>query len=283
MRPLLLALALLFAVPAPAQSNPEWTTPLAPFQIADNLYYVGSRDLASFLITTPAGDILMNGSLESSPPLIRHSIEQLGFRLTDVKILLNGQAHYDHVAGNAGLLRATHARQMVMDADVPMVEHGGSHDLADDRYPPSHVDRVLHDGDTVTLGGVTLIAHKTAGHTRGCTTWTFVTTQHGVPRHVVIVGGLSPLDYNLVARPGHPLQWPTINRDFEHTFAVMPKLPCDIFLGAHGVYFDMLAKLARRSSAQDESVWVDLAGYQALLASAEKAYRAQLAKQTAAR
>lgn len=278
MRKLLLAL-LLLSRPALAAVDPAWTTPIAPFQIADNLFYVGSRDLASFLITTPEGDILLNGNLASSPPLIRRSIEQLGFHMSDIKILLNGQAHYDHVAGNAEILRETHAQQMVMAEDAPMVEHGGSNDLPEDHYEPSHVDRRLRDGDNVTLGGVTLTAHKTAGHTRGCTTWTFRTTQHGVARNVVIVGGLSPLDYTLVARPGHPLQWPSINQDFAHTFALLPKLPCDIFLGAHGAYFGMLAKLERRQSPQDESVWVDPAGYQALITAAAKDFQAKLRTQ----
>ena len=283
MRKLLLACFALLAAPAAFGANPEWTAPIAPFQIADNVYYVGSRELASFLIVTPKGDILINGSLASSPALIRRSIEQLGFHLGDVKILLNSQAHGDHVAGNAELLRETHARQIVMDGDVAPMEHGGSGDFADDHYEPTHVDRVLHDGDTVSLGGVTLVARKTAGHTRGCTTWTMRTTQHGVARNVVIVGGLNPLDYQLVAKPGRPLQWPTINADYEHTFAVMKGVPCDIFLGAHGSYFGMLSKLARRTSPGDESVWVDPGGYQALLASAERDYRAQVAKQQAAR
>jgi metallo-beta-lactamase class B len=274
-------LLVLFTLPLAAQQDPAWTTPIAPFQIADNLFYVGSKDLASFLITTPRGDILINTGTEANVPLIRHSIEQLGFRITDVKILLNGQAHSDHVGGNAEMLRETHAQQMVMDGDVPAVEHGGRGDFADDHYTPSHVDRVLHDGDTVTLGPVTLVAHKTAGHTRGCTTWTLRTTQHGVPRDVVIVGGLSPLDYQLIAKPGKPAQWPGIRTDFEHTYAVLRQLHCDIFLGAHGSYFNMLDKLATRQSPADESVWIDPKGYAAFVSQSETALQADLAKQAA--
>jgi metallo-beta-lactamase class B len=271
--------AFLFVLPSSAQSNPDWTTPIAPFQIADNLYYVGSRDLASFLITTPKGDILINGSLVSSPPLIRHSVEQLGLRFTDIRILLNGQAHYDHVAGNAEILRETHAKQMVMEGDAAEVEKGGAGDFPEDHYPPSRVDRVLHDGDTVTLGNVTLTAHKTAGHTRGCTTWTFRTTQHGTPRNVVILGGLSSLNYQLVAKPGRPPQWPGIASDLEHTFATLRALPCDIFLGAHGSYFDMLAKLNRRSSPADESVWIDPQGYRRAIDEADQEFRTKLQQQ----
>src|SRR5579863_8263757 len=140
---------LLFALLTRAQSygpgHPEWTTPIAPFRIADKLYYVGSKDLASYLIVTPAGDILINSSLTTSPPLIEKSIAQLGVKISDIKILLISHAHFDHDAGSAEILRLTHAKYMVMDGDVPVVESGGAKDFAypGDRYPAAHVDRVL--------------------------------------------------------------------------------------------------------------------------------------------
>src|SRR5579875_2810122 len=197
-----------------AEADPAWTTPLTPFQIADNLFYVGSRDLAAYLVVTPAGNILINANLASSPPQIRASVEKLGFRWADTKILLNGQAHFDHMAGAAEVVRETHARNMVMDGDVSVAESGGKTDFLAASgslatYPPVHVDRVLHDGDTVTLGNVTLTAHKTAGHTRGCTTWTMRSHVPGTPagklQAVVIVGGVSFWsEYHFVATPGHP-------------------------------------------------------------------------------
>src|SRR5271168_4893235 len=158
-----------------AQTNPDWIAPIAPFHIAGNLYYVGSKDLASYLIVTPKGDLLINSSLPESVPLIRHSVEQLGFRFTDIKILLISHAHGDHDAGSAGVIRETHAKYMVMDGDVEVVESGGATDFAyakTSTYPADKVDRVLHDGDQVKIGGAVLTAHKTPGHTRGCTTWT---------------------------------------------------------------------------------------------------------------
>src|SRR6202161_4785540 len=157
-----------------AQANPSWTAPIVPFRIADNLYYVGSQDLASYLVVTPKGDILINSSLESSPPLIKKSVEQLGFHFSDIKILLISHSHADHDAGSAEVKRLTGAKYMVMDGDVPVVESGGAKDFyyTKDLYPAVKVDRVLHDGDEVRLGGVVLVAHKTAGHTRGCTTST---------------------------------------------------------------------------------------------------------------
>jgi metallo-beta-lactamase class B len=286
MRKVLLSLTVLLATHALAQGNPAWTTPLAPFQIADNLYYVGSQDLASYLVVTPQGEILINSDLASSPPLIRKSVEQLGFKWSEIKILLISHAHYDHAAGSAEVLRETGAKYMVMDGDVPSIESGGTKDfgLPNDTYPVAHVDRVLHDGDEVRLGGVVLVAHKTPGHTRGCTTWTMKTTQHGQPRNVVIVGSWNVLDnFRLVDAPGRPASYPGIAADFEHTFAVLKALPCDIFLGAHGEYSDMLAKLARAKAGAGESVWVDPEGYRAAVAEREQAFRAVVAKQGAGR
>jgi metallo-beta-lactamase class B len=293
MRRLVLTLAHLLVLPVTrasfAQTNPDWTTPLPPFRIADNLYYVGSRDLASYLITTPRGDILINSNLESSPPQIHHSVEQLGFRWTDIKILLISHAHFDHAAGSAEILRETHAKYMVMDGDVSVVESGGATDFAfgpKQQFPPARVDRILHDGDTVSLGNVTLTAHKTPGHTRGCTTWTFRVHVPGervsLLRDVVIVGSWNVLsDYRLVATKTKPASYPGIAEDFAHTFAVLRALHCDIFLGAHGMYFNMLAKLARMPREGD-AIWVDPTGYQRAVLERQHAFETELHKQQAA-
>jgi metallo-beta-lactamase class B len=284
----LAALLFIVTLPARASFSPDWTTPLAPFQIADHLYYVGSRDLAAYLVTTPAGNILINANLETSPPQIRTSVEKLGFHWADTRILLNGQAHFDHMAGAAQILRETHAKNMVMEADADVVRTGGRADFAFGTdgiltYPPARVDRILHDGDTVTLGGITLTAHLTAGHTRGCTTWTMRTHLPGEPagtqRNVVIVGGVSALSqFRLVSKPGHPASYPGIANDFEQTFASLRKLPCDIFLGAHGVYFNMLGKLAQLPT-KGPSVWIDPEGYNRFIADSQKSFEANLAKQ----
>ena len=196
------AMLLLLLTPLQAATNADWTTPIAPFRIAGNLYYVGSRDLASYLIVTPQGDILINSSLESSVPLIRSSVEQLGFKFQDVKILLISHAHSDHDAGSAAIKQQTGAQYMVMDGDVPVVESGGAQDFQypDGRYPALKVDRVLHDADQVRLGDAVLIAHKTPGHTRGCTTWTMQVKDGQRLLNVVIVGSwnVNP-GYRLVA------------------------------------------------------------------------------------
>jgi len=276
---------LLTAFTLRASVNPDWTTPVTPFKIADNLYYVGSRDLAAYLITTPAGNILINANLESSPPQIRASIEQLGFKYADTKILLNSQAHFDQI------LRETHARNMVMDGDAEVARTGGRSDFLAGTpdilpYAPARVDRVLHDGSTVTLGNIILTAHKTAGHTRGCTTWTFQTHVPGEPatqlRNVVIVGGVSFWSaFHFVDSPGHPASYPGIAQDFAQTFRTLHALPCDIFLGAHGLYFNMLAKIARMDK-EGPQVFIDPQGYKTTIDNAEAIFNKALTLQQAA-
>jgi len=274
-----------------AETNPSWTTPIPPFRIADNLYYVGSQDLASYLIVTPKGNILINANLVTSPPQIRASVEKLGFAWKDTRILLNSQAHDDHMAGAAEVVRETHAKNMVMDGDVSVLETGARTDFLSPSpnvpgYSPVHVDRVLHDGDTVSLGGVTLTAHKTAGHTRGCTTWTMRShlpgESVGTTRNIVIVGGTGFWsEYHFVATPGHPVGYPGIVQDFQHTFVVLRGLPCDVFLGAHGGYFDMLTKL-KHYPQDGPRVFIDPAGYKAYVADAQETFEQALHKQQAA-
>jgi metallo-beta-lactamase class B len=171
---------------------------------------------------------------------------------------------------------------MVMDGDVPVVESGGAKDFAypGDRYPAAKVDRVLHDGDEVKLGGVVLTAHKTAGHTRGCTTWTLRSPVNGTPRDVVIVGSWNVNDgFRLVDRPGKPASYPGIADDYAHTFEVLKGLNCDVFLGAHGSYFHMLEKLAKAQAGAGEAAWIDPDGYKAAVEEREKAFRAELMRQ----
>ena len=269
---------------APAQTNPDWTTPFPPHRVIANVYYVGSKDLASYLITTPEGHILINSNLESSPAQIKKSVEQLGFKLSDVKILLISHAHFDHCAGSSLIKQWTHAKYMVMDGDVSVVEGGGKTDFQygnskdkESHYPPAKVDRVLHDGDEVRLGGVVLVAHKTAGHTKGCTTWTLKVKDNGKMYDVVIVGSPN-------VNPGYKLvnnkTYPQIAQDYQQTFRILNALPCDVFLGAHGGYCDMLAKYPRLKDG-GPNPFIDPAGYKAYVADREQAFEAELKKQQA--
>ena len=283
-----LLLALLFAFvlrPSFAADHSDWTTPIAPFKISGNLYYVGSRDLGAYLVHTPQGNILINANLASSPALIKASVEKLGFKWADTKILLSSQAHYDHVAGAAEVVKETHAKYEVMDGDVKVAEDGGVSDFDPtlDHFTGTHVDHVLHDGEAITLGGTTIVAHKTAGHTRGCTTFTMETKDGGKVHHVVIVGGWAANPgVRFVTMGGKAASYPGIKADFEKTFVTLKALPCDIWVGAHGVYFDMLEKLAREPK-EGYAVWIDPQGYQKAIAEHEAIWRKELARQVAAK
>ncbi len=278
-----LAVTLAFSGTALAQATPDWTEPFPPFHIAGNLYYVGSKGLANYLITTPAGNILINSDLEANVPLIRASIEKLGFKFSDTKILLISHAHWDHDAGSAAIKKLTGAAYMVMDADVPVVESGGKADFhygntPSSLYPPTKVDRVLHDGDQVELGGTVLVAHLTPGHTKGCTTWTMKVVEGGKTYDVVIVG--SP-NVNAGYRLVNNTAYPQIAADYERGFHVLESLPCDFFLGAHGDYFGMLAKYPRMKDGAP-SPFIDPAGYKQFIADKEHAFEVELARQQAA-
>jgi metallo-beta-lactamase class B len=267
-----------------AQQNPDWTASFPPHKVIANVYYVGSKDLASFLITTPEGHILINSNLESSVPMIKQNVERLGFRFSDIKILLISHAHFDHCAGSSLINQLTGAKYMVMEGDVPVVEDGGRSDFqygksASSLFKPAKVDRILHDGDEVRLGDVVLTAHLTAGHTKGCTTWTLQVREDGKVYNVVIVGSPN-------VNPGYKLvdnsNYPQIASDYEHTFQVLKSLPCDVFLGAHGGYYNMIEKFAREGKTSSNP-FVDPAGYKEYVANREMAFRAELAKQQSSR
>lgn len=181
-----------------AAQDPSWSTPFPAFRIAGNLYYVGTRDVASYLVTTPEGHILINSGLERDVPLSWRSVEALGFRFGDVRVLLTSHAHWDHVSASALVKRITGARLIVMNGDAHVVENGGKTDFHYGRvpgmhFPPATVDRVLQDGDSVTLGGTYLVARLTPGHTKWCTTWTFEVREGGRAYNVAIVGSLTSM------------------------------------------------------------------------------------------
>jgi len=278
-----LFLTLIFAGGAFAQASPDWTNPFPPHRIIGNVYYVGSQGLASYLITTPQGHILINSSLENSVPLIRESIEKLGFKFSDIKILLISHAHWDHCAVSAAVKELTGAKYMVMDADVPEIEAGGKGNFQygespASRYQPTKVDRVLHDGDEVKLGDTVLTAHLTPGHTKGTTTWTMKAREADKTYNVVIIGSPNVnAGYKLVNNP----LYPQIASDYEKMFRVLKSLPCDVFLGAHGNYYGLEAKYARMKEGA-ANPFIDPEGYKSYVAEREQTFRAELAKQQAA-
>ncbi len=267
---------LLLAALSPAQDDPEdWHKPFPPFKIAGNIYYVGTADLAAYLVRTPAGNILINTDYEQDVPLIRDSITKLGFKFEDIKIILLSHAHDDHVAGTA-LVKKTGAKLMVMDGDVAAIESGTTDfQPSDQHWTPVKVDRVLHDGDTVQLGGTKLAAHRTAGHTKGCTTWTTQVRDENRTLHVVIDCSLTVIPaYRLVNDP----RYPQIAHDFEATFRVLKGLPCDIFLSAHGNTYRMQEKYARLKTG-NPNPFIDPQGYRAYVTERENAFRQELDRQ----
>ncbi len=272
---LLMALLFCFII-VRGDFTPQWNQPIAPYRIIGNLYYVGTNYLASFLIATAQGDILINPDYEESVPLIRKSVEKLGFRFSDIKIILISHAHDDHAAGCALAKRISGAKLMVMDADAAEIESGGAHDFQyHQHWTPVKVDRVLHDGDTVRLGGMTLVAHLTPGHTKGCTTWTTEVVANGRRYQVVIVGSPNVNSgYKLVNNK----QYPQIASDYEKTFRVLASLPCDVFLGAHGEYYGMDEKL-KQLGKSTRNPFIDPEGYRAFVQEHERAFRTELDKQ----
>ena len=252
-----------------AQANPDWHRPFPAFKVAGNLYYVGTADLAVYLINTPQGNILINSDFTEDVPLIHKSIEQLGFKYPDTKILLISHAHADHDEGVGLIKRETGAKLMVMDADVPDVEGTGP------GQPGAHVDRVLHDGDAVELGGSKLTAHLTPGHTKGCTTWTMQVQEGARTLNAVIIGSPN-------VNPGYILvgnqDYPQIAEDYVKTFRVLKSLPCDLFLGAHGAYFGMKAKYEKMKAGGGNTL-IDPEGYKEYVSEREATFQKEWKRQ----
>ena len=252
----------------------DWDDPFPPHRIADHLYYVGSKGLSTYLVTTSQGHILINSSFARTVPLIRGSVEKLGFRFSDVKILLGSHAHGDHMEGNALVKELTGAQVYVMQGDEEVIRSGGKGQYlykTSEAWKPCKVDRVLKDGEQVKLGEAVLTAHLTPGHTRGCTTWTMQVSDGGRRYDVVIVGSPNVnAGYKLVGNK----EYPEIAEDFARTFRVLKALHCDIFLGAHGSYYNMEAKYPKLKPGVNP--FVDPEGYRAYVEEREKAYRAAL-------
>lgn len=254
--------------------------PFEPFRIAERLYYVGASDIASYLLTTSAGHILIDAGYDETVPIVRANMGRLGFHLEDVKILLNTQAHFDHAGGFARMKQLTGARLLVSEADAPLIEQGGRGDfLFGDAalFPPATVDRQLKDRERVRLGGTVLTARLTPGHTRGTTTWSFDASDRGRTYHVVVVGGLTILEGTRLS--GMPA-YADIARDYAHSFEVLKQLPCDIFLGAHLSSFGGADKAeALRMHPDGPNPFVDAQGYRAYLERSERRFLEQLSRE----
>lgn len=272
------------ALPAPPtrqwveQLFAAWKAPVPSRHLVDNVYYVGAIGVSSFLITTPEGHILLDTGFADTVPIIQRGVEQLGFKLTDIKIILSSHAHIDHTGGHALMKQLTGAQVMASAGDARVLESGGADDFIPFPrdtilYAPVKVDHVIRDDERVTLGGVTLTAHLTPGHTRGATTWTMEVREGGQAYHLVFFSSAS---INSGTRLLQKASYHGIAEDLEHTFARLKALPCDIFLAPHGGQFAMADKFARLDKGEGVSALVDPAGWKKLIAAAEQAYREQL-------
>lgn len=256
----------------------SWNAPFEPFRLIGNIHYVGVAGISSFLITTTEGHILVDTGFETTVPRIRESVKKLGFKLADIKIILNTHAHMDHAGGDALMKELTGARIIISAADAALLASGGTNDFtpyskAMIGYPPAKADRILGDGDQVTLGGVTLTCQLTPGHTKGCTTWTMDATEDGKVQHVVFFGSTSILQ-------GVPLvnntNYPGIANDLAASYRKLKSLPCDVFLAPHTGFFDMAEKAKRLQRGEKPNPFIDSTAFTNFIEKAEQKFLTQL-------
>jgi metallo-beta-lactamase class B len=270
----------LVAGAALAQTPASWTAPSEPFRIADNLYYVGTAGIASYLLTSPQGHILIDGAMPTSAKLIEGNIEKLGFKPTDVKVLLNTHAHFDHTGGLAELKKDTGAKFYASAGDRKALETGtyvGSEEVRAFDFAPVKVDHVLKDGEQVKVGATVLTAHMTPGHSAGCTSWTFPLTVDGAERQALLYCSTSVAANRLASKQKGP-QYPGIVEDYEATFAKLKAMKADIFLAPHAEQFGLAEKRAKLA-AGGLNPFVDPGELQRTVAASEQAFRTELAKQ----
>ena len=266
------------SIPHAPYAEADWTEAIEPFRIAGNIYYVGAKDLTAYLIVTPKGDILLDVGVQENAALVQANIRKLGFDPRQIRIILNSHAHLDHAGGIAAMKAFTHAQFVASARDKPVLESGGRADFKfgpKPSFPAVKVDRVIDDGGKVSLGGVTMTAHLTPGHTKGCTSWTMPVQVDGQTKQALFICSLSILpSYKLTGDPAYP----EMGADYAHTYALLHSLPCDVFLGSHGQFFGMLAKRqAMLAHPSAPNPFVDPAGCMAFLDKNEAAFKAKLA------
>lgn len=267
---------------AVAQANPLWTRPFEPFHMLGNIYWVGGYDLATYLITTPQGHILINTGVGDTAKQIAASMDKLGFKIAEVKILTATHGHVDHVAGMADLKKMTGATLIISEPDKPLLESGGKSDFRfgdtpGAQFPPVQVDKTFKDGDKISLGGTELTAHLHAGHTKGATSFTMDVRENGKTYRVIIAnmpginGGVK-----VTGMPGYA----TIADDYARTFIAQKDMKIDVWLASHAGQFNMHDKY-RPGDSYNPDRFVDPSGFLAAVQRLEKAFLDQLAKDRA--
>ena len=282
MKSALLLTTLCFAICSFGQADPAWRSwnqPIEPFRIVGNIYYVGANEIAAYLITSPHGHILLDGGFVETAPMIRANIRKLGFKPEDVKYLLNSHAHADHAGGLAQLKKWTGAEFVASAEDGALLARGGTDDFAWGNkltFPALRPDRIIQDSDTISVGATRMIAHITPGHTKGCTTWSTTTEENGHRYNVVFVCSTSAPGYKLVNNP----KYPSIVQDYRFTFAYLKTIPCDVFLGSHGSFFDLTAKRAAMKAHPKHNPFIVPGELRRYIERSEREFEAELKKQS---
>jgi metallo-beta-lactamase class B len=280
MKRFLICLLLILCTATYAQQKAEWRSwnqPVPPFHLIGNIYYVGANEITSFLITSPKGHILLDGGFAETAPQIEANIQKLGFKLRDVRVLINSQAHSDHAGGFAELKRATGARFLIAQGDADLVARGGHDDFAFGNsmvYPAVKPDGIVHEGDDIKVGDAVISAHITPGHTKGCTTWTAKATDNGKTYDVLFLCSVSAPGGKLVNNP----KYPNIVDDYRETFRRLKKMNVDIFLASHGSMFNLEEK--RRAIGEGKpSPFVVHGEFATFMDQAERNFEKQVAAQ----
>ena len=267
---------------APNPLRGEASQPVEPYKVIGNIYYVGAVNISSHIIVTPEGLILLDTGTQEMLPGIRTNLKKLGYTLQDIKVILSSHAHWDHVEGHAAMKELSGAKVMAVGEDAAALSSGIDNSAAGAAgWNPVEVDRVLKDGDTVTLGGVTMQAHLTPGHTKGCTAWTTTVEEDGESYSVLFVGGTG-INVSLGVKLLNDKRHPSIVEDYARTFRVLKSLEVDVFLAQHPSMYGMAEKLERLKAGANPNPFIDPEGYEQFLEQEEGAYLKQLEEERAA-
>jgi metallo-beta-lactamase class B len=270
---------------APRLDMSTWNNYEAPFRLAGPIYYVGTEQLAVFLVSSPQGHILIDGGMPNSASVIEKAIREIGFKPEDIRILLTTQAHFDHVGTHAHFKKLSGAMVQAMTGDEKLLRDGGKSDYlfsanAENHFPPVPVDRVLKDGDLVTVGGTRIIARHTPGHTPGSATYEMTVNEGGRDYKVVFAASTT-------VNPGTRLvkdpSYPGILEDFRKTFTVLESLRPDIFVSGHATFFNLKQKRAKMTPDSPAAAFVDPEGYKALVAEKKKGFESLVAQEQSGR